>query len=69
MGCKESNQNQTNTIYKLNAKYLSLTFKVTIKTAADDKNLQKAVILMKYHALFVISENTAKFEKIVCCKL
>ena len=26
-------------------------------------------ILMKYHALFVIFENIAKFEIVLCCKL
>ena len=26
-------------------------------------------ILMKYHTLFVIFENAAKFEIVVCCKL
>ena len=27
------------------------------------------MILMKYHALFVIFEKAAKFENVVCCKL
>ena len=27
------------------------------------------MILMKYHALFVIFEKAAKFEIVVCCKL
>ena len=26
-------------------------------------------IFMKYHALFVIFENAAKFDIVVCCKL
>ena len=31
----------------------------------------RQTILMKYHALFVtgISENSAKFEIVVCCKI
>ena len=43
---KESNKKK----YKLSAKYMSLTLKKTIMTAADDKYCIKQTILMKYHA-------------------
>ena len=62
----------------------SLTIKVPIKTAADNKlydifpNFRKEwyfirivcqqTNFIKYHALFVIFEKEAKFENAICCK-
>ena len=31
--------------------------------------IYQQMILMKYHALFVIFEIAAKFEIVICCKL
>ena len=64
---------------------LGLTHRAPITTAADDRFgniflifernkawyfMRMQTILMKYHALFVIFEEAAKFEiSVVCCKL